>query len=47
MGLGVHGPMNIYTKVQPTTIEEYSLLLFIADKLGDGSLLPLKLPKSL
>jgi hypothetical protein len=46
MGLGVHGPMNIYTKAQPTTIEEYSLLLFIADKLGDTTLSPLKLPIS-
>ena len=45
-GLGVHGPMSIYTKAQPTTIEEYSLLLFIADKLGDRTLLPLKLPNS-
>ena len=46
MGLGVHGPMNIYTKAQPTTIEEYSFLLFIADKLGDATLLPLKLPNN-
>ena len=46
MALGVHGPMNIYTKAQPTTIEEYSLLLFIADKLGDATLLPLKLPNN-
>ena len=44
MGLGIHGSMNIYSKAQPTTIEEYSLLLFIADKLGDATLLPLKLP---
>lgn len=44
--LGVHGPMNIYTKAQPTTIEEYSVLLFIADNLGDTTLLPLKLPTS-
>ena len=44
MGLGIHGPKNIYTKAQPTTIEEYSLLLFMADKLGDNTLLPLKLP---
>jgi hypothetical protein len=46
MGLGVHGPMNIYTKAHPTTIEEYSLLLFVADNLDDTSLLPLKLPSS-
>lgn len=43
-GFGVHGPANIYTSAQPTTIEEYSILLFIADKVGDTSLSPLKLP---
>jgi hypothetical protein len=43
-GFGVHGPANIYTPAQPTTIEEYSLLLFIADKVGDTTLPPLKLP---
>ena len=45
-GFGVHGPANIYTPAQPTTIEEYSLLLFIADKLGDTTLPPLKLPNN-
>ncbi len=44
MSLGAHGTMNEYAQVHPTTIEEYSLLLFIADKLGDKTLSPLKLP---
>lgn len=43
-GLGAHGKMNEYATVHSTTIEEYSLLLFIADKLGDKTLSPLKLP---
>ena len=43
-GYGVHGPVARYTPVQPTTIEEYTLLEFIASKLGDKTLLPLKLP---
>jgi hypothetical protein len=45
MSIGIHGPMNVYTKVQSTTIEEYAILLFIAEKLGDRALLPLKIPK--
>ena len=44
IGLGAHGPIARETAVEPTTIEEYSILLFIADKLGDKSLIPLKLP---
>ena len=44
LGLGAHGPIARETIVDPTSIEEYSILLFIADKLGDKSLLPLKLP---
>jgi hypothetical protein len=43
-GFGVHGPIAKETQVQPSSIEEYTLLLFIADKLGDNGLLPLKLP---
>jgi len=43
-GFGFHGPRGRETKVQPSSIEEYSLLLFIADKLGDKTLPPLKLP---
>jgi hypothetical protein len=43
-GFGPHGPIAKETKVQPSSIEEYSLLLFIADKLGDSNLAPLKLP---
>lgn len=43
-GYGPHGGIARETAVQPTTIEEYSLLLFIADKLGDTTLQPLKLP---
>ena len=44
IGLGAHGPIARETIVEPTTIEEYSILLFIADKLGDRTLLPLQLP---
>ena len=46
MGIGVHGPKYEYSQVEPTSIEEYSILLFIADKLGDKTLLPLKLPNN-
>ncbi len=44
-GYGPHGAIARETAVEPSTIEEYSLLLFIAQKLGDTTLLPLKLPK--
>ncbi|UAY53038.1 hypothetical protein [Ferruginibacter albus] len=44
IGMGVHGPVARYTSVNPTTIEEYILLEFIASKLSDTTLLPLKLP---
>lgn len=44
-GYGAHGAIARETKVEPTTIEEYSILLFIADKLADKTLTPLKLPK--
>jgi hypothetical protein len=43
-GYGAHGPVARYTPVLPTTIEEYTLLEFIASKLGDTTLLPIKLP---
>ena len=43
-GYGAHGAVARETTVEPSTIEEYSILLFIADKLGDKTLLPLKLP---
>jgi hypothetical protein len=45
IGFGVHAPIARETKVDPSTIEEYTLLLFIADKLGEKSLQPLLLPK--
>jgi hypothetical protein len=45
-GIGVHGPKSLTQKVSPTTIEEYSLILFIASKLGEVNLPPLKLPDS-
>ena len=32
--LNPHGPANIYVSVQPTTIEEYKILLKIGDRLG-------------
>ena len=41
---GAHGAIARETSVQPTTIEEYALLLFIANKLGDSTMQPLKLP---
>jgi hypothetical protein len=43
-GFGFHGPIARETEVNSSTIEEYSLLLFIEDKLGDHGLTPLKLP---
>lgn len=39
-----HGPVARETTVESSTIEEYSLLLFIANKLGDTTLAPIKLP---
>jgi len=42
---GPHGPYSRYTPVAPTSIEEYTLLEFIARKLGDTTLAPIKLPK--
>lgn len=43
---GPHGAVARYTPVLATTIEEYTLLQFIASKLGDSTLLPIKLPKN-
>jgi hypothetical protein len=43
-GYSAHGAVARETSVEPTTIEEYSILLFIASKLGDSSMLPIKLP---
>lgn len=45
-GYGPHGAVARYTPVKATTIEEYTLLEFIASKLGDSTLLPIKLPKN-
>jgi len=42
---GAHGAVARETKVEPTSIEEYSILLFIADKLGDKTLTLLKVPQ--
>jgi len=39
-----HGAVARETVVATTTIEEYAILLFIASKLGDSSMLPIKLP---
>lgn len=41
---GAHGAIARETSVRPTTIEEYTLLLFISNKLGDSTMQPLKLP---
>lgn len=40
-GLTAHGFYSNEIEVQPTTIEEYSLILFIAERLGDTTLKPL------
>ena len=45
-GYGPHGAIARETIVNPTSIEEYSLLLFISEKLGDTTLIPLKLPNN-
>ena len=45
-GFAVHGPIARETSVNPSSIEEYSLLLFISDKLGEKNLPPLKLPNT-
>jgi hypothetical protein len=44
VGWGPHGPIAREEKVQPTTIEEHSLLLYIARELCDDSVAPLKWP---
>lgn len=43
-GIGPHGPIAREEKVDPITIEEYALLLYLADKLGDKTMKPLKMP---
>ena len=45
-GFAVHGPIARETKVNPSSIEEYSLLLFKADKLGEKNLPSLKVPNT-
>jgi hypothetical protein len=42
---GPHGTEARYTPVESSTIEEYTLLEYIASKLDDTSLAPIKLPK--
>ncbi|HEX8656028.1 MAG TPA: hypothetical protein VF690_00750 [Hymenobacter sp.] len=44
VGWGPHGSVARKEKVQPTTIEEHSLLLYIAGELRDDSVAPLKWP---
>jgi hypothetical protein len=46
-GIGPHGFICREISVKPTTVEEYCLLLYIADQLGDRSLLPLDLKKNI
>jgi len=41
---GFHGTYSKYTPVEPTLIEEYTLLQYIASKLGDTTLSPIKVP---
>src|SRR5437868_4339605 len=45
-GISCHGPIAKETKVQPTTIEEYTILLVIAKKLGVKSMPALITPDS-
>lgn len=40
-GLTAHGFYSKEIEVEPTTVEEYSLILFIAEQLGDTTLKPL------
>ena len=40
-GLTAHGFYSKEIEVEPTTVEEYSLILFIAEQLGDMTLRPL------
>lgn len=49
-GIGGLGPDGFYSKdieVNSTTIEEYSLLLYIANMIGDSTLPPLDLEKNI
>lgn len=39
--LTAHGFYSKEIDVEPTTVEEYSLILFIAEQLGDTTLKPL------
>jgi hypothetical protein len=43
---GLHGTKSNYVAVEPTTIEEYKILLFIGRVLGVSDMPPLKLPES-
>jgi len=42
---GPHGNYSIYQNVQPTTVEEYTIILYIAQKLNIHGLNSLQLPK--
>jgi len=42
---GPHGQYARFTPVSGTSIEEYTLLEFIASRLGDTTLVPIKLPE--
>jgi hypothetical protein len=44
-GIGLHGTYEARLSVEPTTIEEYSLLLYIGNLLGVTDMPPLRLPK--
>jgi hypothetical protein len=46
-GIGPHGFICKEIVVKPTTIEEYCLILYIANQIGDNSLLPLNLKKNI
>lgn len=44
--LGFHGPANIYVRVEPTTIEEYEILLKIGAALNTPNMPPLIVPSN-
>lgn len=46
-GIGPHGFYSKEIKVKPTTIEEYSMIYYLANQIGDTTLIPLDLDKNI
>ena len=44
VGPGGPGPANVYVNVEPTTIEEYSILRYIGSYIGVTNMPPVRLP---